>query len=103
MPSHSRREFWHWCVARIRTGFGRHELIPVRSTEDGIARYVGGYVSKWVNNRREENKGLRFVRYSLHAAYPTGRPLPRKVTAFRDYVVQTLRARPLTMARDEER
>lgn len=36
----------------------------MRSTEDGIARYVGGYVSKWVNNRREENKGLRFVRYS---------------------------------------
>lgn len=56
-----------WAELRQRLpayGFGRHELIPVRTTEDGIARYVGGYVSKCVNNRREENKGRRFVRYS---------------------------------------
>ena len=33
----------------------------------------------------------------LYAAYPSGGQLPRKVTAFRDFLVQTLRARPLTM------
>jgi DNA-binding transcriptional LysR family regulator len=33
----------------------------------------------------------------LYAAYPSGRHLPRKVIAFRDFLVQTLRARPLTM------
>ncbi len=31
----------------------------------------------------------------LYAAYPSGRHLPRKVTAFRDFLVQALRARPL--------
>ena len=31
----------------------------------------------------------------LYAAYPSGRHLPRKVTAFRDFLVQTLRTRPL--------
>ena len=32
----------------------------------------------------------------LYAAYPSSRHLPRKVTAFRDFLIQTLRARPLT-------
>ncbi|MGD1018327.1 MAG: hypothetical protein ABSA12_03300 [Verrucomicrobiia bacterium] len=59
------RNIWAELRGRLAGyGFGRHELIPVRTTEDGIARYVGGYVSKCVNNRREENKGRRFVRYS---------------------------------------
>ncbi len=31
----------------------------------------------------------------LYAAYPSSRHLPRKVTAFRDFLVQSLRARPL--------
>jgi DNA-binding transcriptional LysR family regulator len=35
-------------------------------------------------------------RSPLYAAYPSGRHLPRKVTAFRDFLVQALRARPLS-------
>jgi hypothetical protein len=59
------RNMWSELRDRLPAyGFGRHELIPVRTTADGIARYVGGYVSKCVNNRREENTGRRFVRYS---------------------------------------
>lgn len=56
-----------WAELRRRLpgyGFGRHELIPVRTTEEGIARYVGGYIKKCVTNRTEENKRRRFIRYS---------------------------------------
>ena len=56
-----------WAVLRERLpgyGFGRHELIPVRTSEEAIARYVGGYIKKCILNRTEENKGRRFVRYS---------------------------------------
>jgi hypothetical protein len=45
-------------------GFGRHELLPIRRTEEAMARYVGNYISKCVPNRKPEHRGERFVRYS---------------------------------------
>jgi hypothetical protein len=44
--------------------FGRTELLPVKSTAEGIARYVGKYISKNVQNRPLEDKGTRLVNYS---------------------------------------
>lgn len=48
-------------------GFGRHELLPVKSTAEGIAFYLGKYVSKHVDGRREEDKGVRLVEYGKGA------------------------------------
>lgn len=45
-------------------GFGRSELLPVKSGPDAIARYVGKYISKHIGNRTEEQKGVRLISYS---------------------------------------
>lgn len=45
-------------------GFGRSELLPVKSTGDGIARYVGKYLDKGCSYRGDAFKGARMVRYS---------------------------------------
>jgi hypothetical protein len=44
-------------------GFGRTELLPVKSTADGIAYYLGGYIGKHVRHRLDFDKGARLVRY----------------------------------------
>lgn len=58
-----RSEWAFWRDIAPRYGFGRTELLPVRSTAEGIARYVGKYVSKHVGEREERDKGARLVRY----------------------------------------
>lgn len=50
-----------------RYGFGRHELLPVKSTAEGIGFYVGKYISKHLGQRRDEDKGVRLVEYSRAA------------------------------------
>lgn len=47
-----------------RYGFGRSELLPVKSGPDAIARYVGKYISKHIGSRTEEQKGVRLISYS---------------------------------------
>lgn len=47
--------------ACLRYGFGRHELLPVRSNAEAMARYVGKYISKHIGQRDEEAKGKRLV------------------------------------------
>lgn len=48
-------------------GFGRTELLPIKSTAEGISRYVGKYISKTMDNRKDEDKGFRLVEYSRAA------------------------------------
>ena len=48
-------------------GFGRTELLPIKSTAEGVSRYVGKYISKTIDNRQEEDKGFRLVEYSRAA------------------------------------
>lgn len=45
--------------AMPKYGFGRSELMPIRSNKDGIGRYVGKYISKHVGVREERDKGVR--------------------------------------------
>lgn len=56
-------EWTFWRATAPRYGFGRHELLPVRSNEEGIARYVGKYIRKHVQQREERDKGGRVVRF----------------------------------------
>jgi hypothetical protein len=58
-----RAEWAFWRVTAPRYGFGRHELLPVKSNSQGIARYVGKYISKHVRERLDTDKGARLVRY----------------------------------------
>jgi hypothetical protein len=59
-----RREWSFWRRKAPAHGFGRVELLPIRSTVEGIARYVGKYIAKHIGERIEEDKGARLVRYS---------------------------------------
>lgn len=59
-----RSEWAFWRRTARLYGFGRTELLPIRSTEEGIARYVGKYIGKHMAARLAEDKGARLVRYS---------------------------------------
>jgi hypothetical protein len=59
-----------WAFLRRTTkayGFGRTELMPVRSTEEGIGRYIGKYIGKHHAAREPRDKGFRLVEYSRGA------------------------------------
>lgn len=59
-----RSEWAFWRKTAKLYSFGRTELMPVRSTEEGIARYVGKYISKHFEARLPDDKGARLVAYS---------------------------------------
>ena len=61
--------FWRFNAKKYR--FGRTELMPVRSTHEGIARYVGKYISKHIEQRQQNDKGARLVEYSRGARIAT--------------------------------
>lgn len=68
-----RGEWAYWRKSARAYGFGRTELMPVRSTEEGIGRYVGKYIGKHHAARKEEDKGVRLVEYSRGARTATTR------------------------------
>jgi hypothetical protein len=58
------REEWRfWREHAPKYGFGRMELLPMRTTVGQFAHYVARYLSRKGGTRREE-KGARLVRYS---------------------------------------
>jgi hypothetical protein len=58
-----RSEWAFWRKTSPLYGFGRTELIPIRTTAEGIAVYVGGYVGKCVRQREQGDKGMRIVQF----------------------------------------
>lgn len=69
------RGLWRLLRARLPAyGFGRHELLPVRSSAEAMARYVGKYIGKHMGKRRDEDKGKRLISAS--------RGWPRSSTTF---------------------
>lgn len=62
-----RSEWAFWRRTAKAYGFGRTELMPVRSSEEGIGRYVGKYIGKHHVARKPDDKGIRLVEYSRGA------------------------------------
>ena len=59
-----RGEWKFWREARKRYRWlGRCEMLPIRSTAEAVAKYTGGYIAKHMQHRREEDKGVKLVRY----------------------------------------
>lgn len=58
-----RREWAFWRETVEKYGFGRHELKPVKSNAEGLAKYVGKYLGKHWAVRRPEDVGARLVSY----------------------------------------
>lgn len=57
--------FWRSTARKYR--FGRTELLPIKSSEEAIGRYVGKYIAKHIEARKDEDKGARLVAYSQGA------------------------------------
>lgn len=59
------RRIWRELREAMKSyGFGRSEVLPVKSNAEAMARYVGKYISKHIDTRSEEDKGVRLVNYS---------------------------------------
>lgn len=69
--SELRKEWTFWRFNSKKYGFGRTELMPIKSTHEGIARYVGKYISKHIDQRQIADKGARLVEYSRGARIAT--------------------------------
>lgn len=54
--------FWRRTAKHYR--IGRTELLPVRSSTEAMAKYVGKYISKHLHARNSQDKGARLVSYS---------------------------------------
>ena len=59
-----RAEWAFWRSTAKKYGFGRTELLPVRSTTEAIGCYVGKYIGKHIHKREIRDKGVRLVAYS---------------------------------------
>ena len=62
-----RSEWAFWRKTSKKYGFGRTELLPIKSTSEAISKYVGKYISKNVQQRKPKDKGIRLVSYSKTA------------------------------------
>ena len=45
-------------------GFGRTELLPVKTNQEAMAKYIGKYIAKHLEVREYQDKGIKLVRYS---------------------------------------
>lgn len=57
----------HW--ERLRNtlpkyGFGRAELLPIKSNSKGLSKYIAKYIGKTIGNRLPEDKGMRLCQTS---------------------------------------
>lgn len=86
-----RSEWSFWRATAKAYRFGRTELMPIKSSEEAIGRYIGKYIAKHLAQREEADKGARLVSYSKGAkmagtrfswASPGAQAWRRKVKAF---------------------
>lgn len=63
-PEALRREWSFWRSTAKRYGFGRTELLPVRSCAQAMGKYVGKYIGKHLDARQPIDKRVRLVRYT---------------------------------------
>jgi hypothetical protein len=68
-----RREWAFWRETAPKYRFGRTEMLPVKSTSDAIAAYVGKYISKHIRKRDEKDRGHKLVLCSKGARRATTR------------------------------
>ncbi|ECO1013853.1 phasyl DNA replicon protein arp [Salmonella enterica subsp. enterica serovar Newport] len=98
-----RDEWSFWRKTARLYGFGRTELLPIKSNSEGIARYVGKYIGKHFEARHVEDKGARLVEYSRGARIASTRmqfvttgsaEWRRKVGIFCHYISETMGCEP---------
>jgi hypothetical protein len=68
-----RAEWAFWRQTAGDFGFGRTELLPVKSCAEAVAAYIGKYIGKSITCRTEQDKGVRLVEYSKDARMASSR------------------------------
>lgn len=71
--NHLRREWSFWRKTACFYGFGRTELMPIRSDAAAMGQYVGKYIGKHIGQREERDKGARLVSYAGDARMATSK------------------------------
>lgn len=66
-------EWKFWRETAKEYGFGRTELLPIKSTSEGIAKYVGKYIGKSIAQRQQQDKGVRLVEYGKSSRVATSK------------------------------
>ena len=66
-------EWKFWRETAKEYGFGRTELLPIKSTSEGIAKYVGKYIGKSIAQRQQQDKGVRLVEYGKASRVATSK------------------------------
>jgi hypothetical protein len=66
-------EWKFWRETSKEYGFGRTELLPIKSTSEGIAKYVGKYIGKSIAQRQQQDKGVRLVEYGKASRVATSK------------------------------
>jgi hypothetical protein len=67
------RSIWQLLRDRLPAyGFGRSELLPVRTTAQATSKYLGKYIAKHIGSRSDQDKGVRLTSYS--ADFPKSTP-----------------------------
>jgi hypothetical protein len=98
-----RSQWAFWRRTAKSYGFGRTELLPVKTNMDAMAKYVGKYIGKHMDNRHKSDKGARLVRFSRGARSGTTNFMfvskgsadwRRKVKTFVQIVNDTFEQRP---------
>lgn len=107
-----RKQWAYWRKTAKAYGFGRTELLPVRSTTEALAKYLGKYIAKHIEARTQDDKGVRLVRYSRGARAGTtrfqfqsdgSREWRRKVRTFAEIVQTQHPETPITTLADLSR
>jgi hypothetical protein len=98
-----RSQWSFWRRTAKNYGFGRTELLPVKTNMDAMAKYVGKYIGKHMENRHKSDKGARLVRFSRGARAGTSHFMfvsqgsadwRRKLKTFVEIVNNTFEQRP---------
>lgn len=75
-PLALRLEWSQWRKDAPAYGFGRTELMPIRSNSEAMGAYVGKYIAKGLTHRQQRDKGTRLVGISKGARTATSRLTP---------------------------
>jgi hypothetical protein len=59
------KKYWQELrLACAKYGFGRSEMLPIKSNVKAMTLYVGKYISKELGERDKRDKGVRLINYS---------------------------------------
>lgn len=64
------RRFWRLLRSELpKYGFGRAELLPIKTNEKQLAKYISKYIGKHIEQRKPEDKGARLCQFSSNGVW----------------------------------